>query len=203
MSTDWLHVSFLVAHGTRCHKSYVNTGKLFCSSFHIFVRCSLILCGETFVKWEGVINYWGICQWGTHSSCIVSVFSIKKYTNVSLKRSVSLHLGWFYFPPALLRLPMAVLSGSNQFYGTASPYCPHLTMCLSFTHPEGHLFVCVLTSLFRQIWDIGGSYLTPQGSLDKCVCVCVLDWLQLIFTGEVFKKGLGRSWRLILFTSLF
>lgn len=158
-------------------KPYVNTGKLFCSSFRIFVRCSLIPCGETFsfVKWEGVINYWGICQWGTHSSCIVSVFSIKKDTNVSLKQSVSLHLGWFYFPPAFLRLPMAVLSGSNQFYSTASPYCPHLTMCLSFTHPEGHLFVCVLKSLFRQIWDIGGSYLTPQGFLDKCggVCVCV------------------------------
>lgn len=64
-------------------KPYVNTGKLFRSSFRIFVRCSLIPCGETFsfVKWEGVINYWGICQWGTHSSCIVSVFSIKKDTN--------------------------------------------------------------------------------------------------------------------------
>lgn len=83
--------------------------------------------------------------------CLCLIFSIKKNTNAYLKLCVSLLLGWFYFPLALLRLPMAVLSGSNQFYGTASPYCPHLTMCPSFTHPEGHLFVCVLMSLFRQI----------------------------------------------------
>lgn len=97
-----------------------------------------------------------------------------------------LSASWFFSFPSFIALAAPGFtisldcSLSYQLYSTPSPYCPHLTMSLGINTSilkDMSLFVCfsvsvcvrACTPLFRQISDIWGSYLTPQGSLDKLV----------------------------------